>query len=150
MKNKEFLVLGAIMVFGLALVLFFYFYPIKKENLNVVLANKTFETEVADTVDLQEKGLSGHVPLLDNQGMLFVFKKADTYGFWMKDMTFPIDILWVSEGKKIVHIERSLTPDSFPKVFYPTGPSLYVFEISAGQSDLLNLKIGDSVKFINN
>jgi uncharacterized membrane protein (UPF0127 family) len=113
----------------------------------VVLSGKTFSVEVADTQYLLEKGLSGHAPLASNEGMLFIFQTPDTYGFWMKDMLFPLDIIWIGSDLRIVSIEKSLSPDTYPQVFYPVSPALYVLEIPAGESDALHLKIGDSVQF---
>jgi uncharacterized membrane protein (UPF0127 family) len=104
--------------------------------------------EVADTNQLKEKGLSGHAPLAKNQGMLFVFKTPDAYGFWMKDMLFPLDIIWLGEDYRVVHVEHAVSPDTYPKIFTPTSPALYVLEISAGQADLLGIKIGDSVQIV--
>ena len=114
----------------------------------VIVNGKVFEVQVADTNYLLEKGLSGHVPLSDNQGMFFVFNKPDKYGFWMKDMKFSIDIIWIDSNFQIIHIEKSVKPDTYPKVFYPSSSAQYVLEILAGQSDKVNLKIGDSVKFV--
>ncbi|KND48172.1 MAG: hypothetical protein AB201_01075 [Parcubacteria bacterium C7867-006] len=113
----------------------------------VVVGGAVFNVDVAETKYLLEKGLSGHKPLTKDEGMFFVFQKPDNYGFWMKDMLFPIDIIWISSDFKITHIEKSVLPETYPKVFYPEIDSMYVLEISAGSSDALNLKIGDSVQF---
>ncbi len=113
----------------------------------VVLGGKSFNVEVARTEFELERGLSGHKPLADNEGMIFVFSKPDRHGFWMKDMNFPIDILWIDENFKIVHIEKSVLPQSFPKVFYPEASVLYVLEISAGLTSDLLVKVGDQVVF---
>ncbi len=113
----------------------------------VVLGGKTFFVEVAETKLFQERGLSGHKPLQSNEGMFFVFEKPDNYGFWMKDMTFPIDIIWFGPDYKITHIEKAVDPRTYPKIFYPGADSQYVLEVSSGVSDALNLKIGDSVVF---
>jgi uncharacterized membrane protein (UPF0127 family) len=116
----------------------------------VTIHGKTYSVEIADTKHLQDKGLSGHDPLKDNQGMLFVFKTPDTYGFWMKDMGFPLDIVWIDENFKIVHLESSVTPDTYnknpPKIFFPAKPALYVLEISENEISTLGIKVGDEVK----
>lgn len=122
----------------------------QKQIKEVIVGGKTFFVELAKTETEQNRGLSLHVPLLDNQGMLFVFQKPDLYGFWMKDMLFSLDIIWIDSNLRIIHIEKSILPDTYPKTFYPESKSLYVLEISAGQSDILNIKIGDAVKFIKN
>ncbi len=118
-------------------------YPSK-----LVLGGKTFNVEIADTKNLTEKGLSGHLPLASNEGMFFVFKKADIYGFWMKEMLFAIDIIWLDQDFKIVHMEKDVKPETYPKIFYPSGPAMYVLEIASGESDKLALKIGDPVRFV--
>ncbi len=120
----------------------------------VILGGKTLSVEVVYTPAALEKGLSGHAPLSDTQGMLFVFAKPGRYGFWMKDMTFPLDIIWISDRKatasttdsKIVHIEKSLSPATYPHIFYSPDDAQYVLEVAAGQSDNLHLKIGDTVQ----
>lgn len=116
--------------------------------MEVTLAGKTFVVEVVDSNLARERGLSGHVPLLDNEGMFFIFSTADRHGFWMKDMLFPIDIVWIDQDFKIIHIEKLVTPDTYPKVFYPRSPSMYVLEVKAGVADELDLKLGEGVKFL--
>jgi uncharacterized membrane protein (UPF0127 family) len=114
----------------------------------VILGEKLFEVEVMDDDVERIRGLSLHSPLEDNQGMLFVFPEDDLYGFWMKDMLFPIDIIWIDKNLVIVHIETNVLPETYPKVFSPSVPARYVLELSAGQSDFLKLKIGDSIKIL--
>ena len=119
-------------------------------QMEVVLGGKTFLMETATTPAEQERGLSGHAPLSDNSGMLFIFDKPDNYGFWMKDMLFPLDIIWISSDFHIVHIEKNLSAQTYPTIYYPNAPAEYVLEISAGESDKNNIKIGDLVKILKN
>ena len=128
-----------------AIVLFLYPFSY---SAKVILGGKTFNVEVVDTKEFLEKGLSRRKSLSESNGMLFDFQKSDNYGFWMKDMSFSIDIVWFDSDLKIVHMEKSISPKTYPKIFYPNSPSAYVLEISAGQSDSLGLKIGDSAKLI--
>lgn len=114
----------------------------------ITLGGKTFKVQVVDTKASLERGLSGRAQLTNEEGMFFVFEKPDNYGFWMKDMLFPIDIIWFDSNFKITYISKSVFPTTYPEIFYPNTPSLYVLEIKAGESDLLNLKIGDSLQFI--
>ena len=76
-----------------------------------------------------------------------MFEKPEKEGFWMKDMKFSIDIIWIDENMSVIHIEKSLSPDTYPKVYYPESPAKYVLEVSAGQADSLGLKIGDKIEF---
>jgi len=58
--------------------------------------------ELADTPEKRAQGLSGKKELNHDRGILFVFDKSDAYSFWMKDMNFPIDIIWLDEAKKVI------------------------------------------------
>lgn len=78
------------------------------------------------------RGLSGRVSLADKEGMLFVFPKPAVYRFWMKEMCFPIDIIWIGADKKVVGFSENLAPESYPEAFAPPGPVRYVLEVNAG------------------
>ncbi|OHA99929.1 MAG: hypothetical protein A3H52_02555 [Candidatus Zambryskibacteria bacterium RIFCSPLOWO2_02_FULL_39_26] len=123
------------------------FFSTKTYKSEVILAGRVFEVDVVDTNYLLSKGLSGRMSLDEDQGMLFVFQKPDKYGFWMKDMLFPIDIIWFDQNFKIIHVEKSVSPQTYPKIFTPESNSLYVLEISAGQVQKLGIQIGDKTKF---
>jgi uncharacterized membrane protein (UPF0127 family) len=113
----------------------------------VTMGGQTFATEISDTPYLQERGLSYRKSIGVNNAMLFVFPQDGVYKFWMKDMNFPIDIIWLSSDKKIMYIEKNLSPSTFPQTFGPDGQSHYVVEVVAGTSDRLNLTVGQSVSF---
>jgi hypothetical protein len=65
-------------------------------------------------------------------------------------MNFPLDIIWISSGYRIVHIEKNLSPETYPTVYYPNAPSKYVLEISGGLADENDIKIGDLIKISAN
>lgn len=132
--------------FGVAIVILVYLSTINYKS-KVVLGGKTFNVDVSDTYFTLKQGLSERPSLGSNEGMIFVFEKPDTYGFWMKDMLFSIDIIWMDENFVITHIEKSIPPESYPTIFYPSSPSLYVLEVPAGQANLLGIKVGDKVNF---
>lgn len=90
--------------------------------------------EVVTDPAAQEKGLGGRADIPHDYGMLFVFPKDDTYGFWMKDMLVPIDIIWLSDNGTILGIEDSVEPTTYPNVFYSPKPVQYVLETRAGES----------------
>ena len=102
------------------------------------------------TVPEQKRGLSGRESMPTNEGLLFVFPRSDFYGFWMKEMKFPIDIIWIDENSKVVSIARDLKPSSFPEIFKPSEKSVYVLEVNAGFAAEHNIKIGDYVTFTAN
>ena len=114
----------------------------------IEIAGKTIKVEIADTSILQEKGLSGRKVLQEDEGMLFVFENLGKYSFWMKEMNFPIDIIWIGENFKIIYIKKSALPKSYPETFSPNENAKYVLEVLAGFSEKNNLQVGDSVKFL--
>jgi uncharacterized membrane protein (UPF0127 family) len=113
----------------------------------ITIAGQNIKIELAKSDAEKEKGLSGHAELRPDEGMLFVFQKPDIYAFWMKDMNFPIDIIWLSEDMKVVYIKKDARPESYPGAFTPDQKAKYVLEVSSGFSEKNNLKIGDSAEF---
>lgn len=110
--------------------------------------------EVVDTPASRAQGLSGREDLSARRGMLFVFEHPGKYGFWMKDMLFPIDIIWISEDGVVVHIERHVTPASYfeqdpPQTFINKPDAKYVLEVAEGQSEKLGIYLGTKVKIGN-
>jgi uncharacterized membrane protein (UPF0127 family) len=100
---------------------------------------------VADTPALREKGLSGTHFLNGGNGMFFIFEEADEHGFWMKDMGFPIDIIWIGENNQIVDIKENVSPSTYPAVFTPSAPAKFVLEVVAGWSAKNDVQIGDTI-----
>jgi uncharacterized membrane protein (UPF0127 family) len=125
---------------------------LRPENIKYVeIAGQNIKVDLALNTQTQEQGLSGRQSLNENEGMLFVFSKPDRYLFWMKDMNFPIDMIWVGEDTKdlrVIYIKKNALPSSYPETF---GPSVsmenakYVLEVVAGFADKNNLKVGDRV-----
>ena len=100
---------------------------------------------VADTPEERMQGLSGTPSLGEFEALIFVFDDLDRHGIWMKDMNYPIDIIWVSDGLQVIHIEHDVSPDTYPKSFRPAGPARYVIETSAGLTKNANIQVGDVV-----
>lgn len=101
--------------------------------------------EIADSNSERMQGLSGRTRIPDDYGMLFVFDAPDTYGFWMKDMEAPIDILWLSDKGEILSIDETVSPDTYPTSFYPPRPIRYVLEVRAGLSQERGWSVGDTL-----
>jgi uncharacterized protein len=119
------------------------------QNLNdgsyLYIENKgiRFKTRVAESESTRAAGLSGVIALPDDEAVLFVFEKPGFYSFWMKDMLFPLDILWLDQNFKVVEIKRNISPASYPETFNSPLPAKYVLEINAGLSERFNFQIGD-------
>ena len=92
-------------------------------------------------------GLSNRNSLGEDAGMLFIFAEEGTPGFWMKEMKFPIDIVWIDEEFRIAGIEKSVSPETFPEIFYPDNPIKYALELPAGFLDTQGIGAGAIVHF---
>jgi len=107
--------------------------------------------ELATTTAAIEKGLSGKRSLDAESGMLFLFKTPYRYDFWMPDMHFPIDIIWINAGvvEGIEHdVSNEFDPKN-PKLYSPKTPVQYVLEVNAGFAKAKQIEPGDSVTFLN-
>jgi len=118
-----------------------------REISTVSINDVLIEVELAQTPDEKIQGLSGRNSLSANTGMLFVYDQPDFYLFWMKDMQFPIDILWIDKNYKIIDITKNLQPESFPQTFAPSAPVQYVLEVNAGFADINGVRIKDDLDF---
>lgn len=105
------------------------------------------QLEVARTPEEQARGLSGREMLGENAGMLFVYEKPGLPGFWMKEMNFPIDIIWIGNDRRIVDISENIAPETFPRLFRPRAPVQYVLETNAGWAKSHNISVGDQAIF---
>jgi uncharacterized membrane protein (UPF0127 family) len=103
--------------------------------------------ELEKTEAQREQGLSGRACIGPGQGMLFVFNDPDFYQFWMKDMKFPIDIVWIDASKKVVQVEANVSPSTYPQNFSPSQPAKYVLELKAYQAQKLGIGQGITVTF---
>src|SRR3989344_5460752 len=79
-----------------------------------------------------EKGLGGRTSLPESDGMLFLCLPDAYPQFWMKEMRFPIDIIWINEEFIVVDITPDVSPESFPETFTPSSPVAHVLEVNSG------------------
>ncbi|KKS82705.1 MAG: hypothetical protein UV58_C0006G0004 [Candidatus Wolfebacteria bacterium GW2011_GWC1_43_10] len=103
--------------------------------------------ELAVSWSKKSIGLSGKGSLADNQGMLFIFNQPTTPSFWMKDMKFNLDFVWIN-GDKIVDLSKNVPAplsDQSPVVISPKESADKVLEINAGTADKLNIQVGDKI-----
>ena len=113
----------------------------------IKISGTMIKTELALTPAEKEQGLSGRSMSAEDESMLFVFDQPGKYAFWMKDMNFAIDIIWLGEDLRIVYIKKDARPESYPEIFSPEQDSKYVLEVVSGFSDKNNLKVGDKMEF---
>lgn len=145
MKNYRFLIFC-----GIALVLFLFWYYWKHPlATQLEIRGNIFTVELAVTAKEKERGLGYRDSLAPNSGMLFVYQNRDRYGFWMKGMRFPIDIIWIMD-QTIVDISKNVpvpTAGALP-TYTPKEPVNKVLEVNAGVSDRLGIQIGDTITIL--
>lgn len=117
------------------------------ETTIITIGNDKLVAEVTSTDQQKQLGLSGRPCLEDGTAMLFPYSEPGNLCFWMKDMRFPIDMVWLDKGKKVVTIKADATPDSFPQSFCPSRPAQYVVEVQAGLAKSLGWKPGTQFNF---
>ena len=157
--KKTALAKGALLATGLALLAIFTFSLLaagwhysncqEKYRQDVVISQtgRTLYAQEATTNAEKVKGLGDRACLPADQGMLFIFDQPGYYPFWAKDMRFSIDIIWISQDKRVVDIEPSVTPESYPKIFTNSHPAKYVLEIGSGAAYGKGLTPGTQLNF---
>lgn len=121
--------------------------PVSTEGLKIEaikLGSVLVNVEVADTDAARSQGLSDRTSLADGNGMLFVFGPPQTPGFWMKDMNFSLDMVWVGVDNSIIKIDKNVAASTYPAVFYPPKIVKVVIELPAGFTDANTIKVGEN------
>jgi uncharacterized membrane protein (UPF0127 family) len=120
--------------------------PVKTPSGTIVQA------EIADTPQKRAAGLMYRDHLKKDHGMMFFFDQAQEWTFWMKNTLIALDLIWMDEKKRVIHIERNVpictrTDDSCPQ--YRPNDGMYVLEIAAGTVDGLKIEKGTKLQFAN-
>lgn len=157
--NKFVIFALALAGISLAFLIFLRYKPVRIPDLSGDIGSKAanaeffkigetaFSVEIADTSESRANGLSGRENLGADSGMLFVFDAPASYGFWMKGMKFPLDMVWIS-GDSVVGFSENLPPASglIPKIYFPPEPVDKALELNAGSVKMRGLKVGDKVQ----
>ncbi|KKU91422.1 MAG: hypothetical protein UY23_C0001G0028 [Candidatus Jorgensenbacteria bacterium GW2011_GWA1_48_11] len=146
----------AILFFGMILITSLFITPYLNQvssvqrKSEVKINNQSVVVEVVSSAKDITRGLGGREGIGVNEGMLFLFDRPGNYSFWMKDMRFPIDIVWIAHGQ-VVGFEENVDPQIGAKpedlkVYNPLEPVDRVLELHAGRVGLLKTVVGDYVK----
>jgi len=108
------------------------------------------KAELALDAAARARGVMFRDRMDEDQGMLFVFEREELNSFWMLNVKFPIDILWLDANRRVVHIEQAVPPcPKEPCPSYPTPkPALYVLELKSGVSAAHKIKLYDRMEFV--
>lgn len=121
----------------------------------VEVGDAAFKVEVADDPAERAQGLSGRAGLTDDGGMLFVYQDPLMPGFWMRQMRFALDFVWIGQNCEVVDVTPNVsapdpdTPESELTLYQPAAPVLYNLEVNAGTAERHGIEVGDAVRFRN-
>ncbi len=140
--------LTSIFVIGtLAFGIFFFKNQEKQETIPVRLSigEKSWSIiGIADTDEARQQGLSNRKKLDPGTGLLFSFPQAGQYSFWMKDMNFPLDIVFIRQNDEVDSVARGRSPGDLTLIS-PKEPIIHVFEVNAGEGE--EIRAGDRVRW---
>lgn len=147
------IITGAIVVFFVAILVLVIFLSNNPSSTKtkVTINNKTFNVFLAKSAIEKQIGLSSKNKISENQGMLFLFDKPDYYSFWMKEMKFSIDIIYI-ENNKVTTVISGVKPPSDSTnlpIYTPKKKSDMVLEVSAGLSKKYNIHEGATINIEN-
>lgn len=143
--NKILLILVPILILLILGTFFYNLYQFSRPTVEI--KGHKFQLIVAKNDKDKQVGLSKYKDLPQDKGMIFVFEKPGQYPFWMKDMKFPIDIIFISKNR-IVTIHKNSPTDKLT-IYTSTENADKVLEINANLSEKYGFKVGDAVTFKN-
>jgi len=140
------LIIGTVIIVGSITLVLRDPASIKYQNLvNLNIGSTSLQVEVVESKQSISKGLSGRKSLEEGTGMLFSFSESGIYGFWMREMYFPIDIIWIGESFEVLGTENWVSPETFPEIFYSPEKTKYVLEVNAGFAEKNGIDTRDMV-----
>ncbi len=110
----------------------------------------TLEAEIAETPEKLLFGLAFRETLPDNHGMLFLFEQSDLHQVWTKQYRFNVDLMWIDESKRVVHIIENAVPCVHdPCEWYGPPPerARYVLVANSGFVDRARVSVGHELVF---
>ena len=104
--------------------------------------------ELAQGAEETQRGLMFRKNLDQDKAMLFIYSETSRHAFWMKNMRFPLDIIWIGADRRINHIYKNAPPcKDICNDLIPPSPAQFVLEVNAGFTEKHQIQIGDRVKF---
>lgn len=147
-KTKIKILIGIVAVVIIAILVNYIFSEVFSVQGNAIkrvyIRDVIVKTEVVKAAAKIEKGLSGRASLSEGRGMLFEMPGESTQHFWMKDMRFAIDIIWIENGR-VIGCEKNISSND-PRTFVSPGDAGYVLEVLEGFCDQNAIKVNDEVK----
>ena len=114
-------------------------------------SGRRYRVEIAASPESRAQGLMFRESLAEGRGMLFLFPRPSVEAFWMKNCNFPIDIVWMDAGRRVIFVSAHTPPcreDPCP-TYGPKEKSQYVLEIPEGAAAKEKADVGSTVAFTN-
>lgn len=115
------------------------------KKIKVGVGSRHYTLYVADDEQKKLRGLSNIDGLKEEYGMIFVFSKPDYYYFWMKNMKFSLDFIFLNKNK-IVDIVENVKPNTYPNYIISKKPFDMVIELNEGQIKKAGVYVGSNIK----
>jgi len=136
-----------------ALILFFA-TPSASENLkpHVLINDQRIEVELVKSFEEKQQGLMYRESLDEDAGMFFLYDEEQPLMYWMKNTLIPLDMIFLSADRNIIHIESEVPPckplesNDCPG-YGPKEEGQYVLEVNGGYAEEHGIEVGDSVEF---
>ncbi len=136
---------------GIGAAALYMLWPQLQPHTTLHVGDGVFVARVAKTPAEREKGLGGTRALRDDQAMIFVYGSDGKWTLSMKDMNYPVDMVWLDENKEVVYIVKNAPPESYPyESFTPKKEARYAIEFAAGTVGYKKISIGDVATFDEN
>ncbi|MBP6979639.1 DUF192 domain-containing protein [Candidatus Curtissbacteria bacterium] len=119
------------------------------QSTQVKILRLKVNADVASDANSRAVGLGGRESLAKDAGMLFVFDSEAKHSFWMKNVKFPLDIIWLDKNKKVVHFVKNAQPDTGGAldIYTPPKKAYYVLEVNGGMIDEFGLTLDNKATF---
>ncbi|MFA5000256.1 MAG: DUF192 domain-containing protein [Patescibacteria group bacterium] len=149
LKNKKIILLAVVLLLIFLISIFFFTARPAAAPLQAIVEinSRIIDVEIASTPRESYRGLSGREALCPDCGMLFVFPDKKERGFVMREMNFPLDIIFIADGQIIKIAENCPPAGKNPDEVYRSGaPADQVLEVNGGYADKYYFKVGDEVR----
>jgi uncharacterized membrane protein (UPF0127 family) len=111
----------------------------------VKIGNKNYCLYLADTNEKRTNGLSNKT-ISSSEGMIFIYKQPGYRRFWMKEMSYSLDLLYLNNNR-VIDYHENIAPDTYPKTFTSSTPANKIIELKAGEIKNASIKKGDVLNF---
>ena len=107
--------------------------------IRIKIHNKEYKVKEATTPEEKAKGLQGIDKLTEDEGMLFYFDPPQDVQFWMKDVSIPLDIVFIDDDEEVIKVQEGIPND---ETFIEAPDVAYVLEVNANSG----IQVGDELE----